>query len=196
MFNTLFHGAISLWEGKDNRNDFLKDRKAHARDVLFPYGFFVDPILGGKVDDTARHRIVATSIKFYAANMIPSGAKTFIDFSPITTTSENPDKEEDNEEINFEFTTLLNNLNILFTEDSENSSWITDEIKTTEDLIKNARKKIQKDLDKNFGTSSSFTLQTLLNCPISIDNKGKVTKIIDKFREKGYKIPSTSATIH
>jgi hypothetical protein len=87
MFNVAFHGAVSLWSSKENRNDFLKDRKAHAKDVLFPYGFFVDPILGGSVDDSKKFRIIGIDRKYYAANLAPSGAKAFINFDPVITAS-------------------------------------------------------------------------------------------------------------
>jgi len=183
MFNVMFHGAVSLWENKENRNDFLKDRKAHAEDVLFPYGFFVDPILGGKYSDTSDHAIVNTDIKFYATNMAPSGVKTFIDFRPYEKPSEVVTSEEESEgDQNEEILNLFNELSSIF----GSTGWVRSSVKTKEDLIKEARKKISSDLNIYFGQSSDIdNLDKLLNIPISIDDNGKIIRIKDNPKLSG-----------
>jgi len=191
MFNVMFHGAVSLWENKQNRNDFLKDRKAHAKDVLFPYGFFVDPILGGKYNDTSDHAIVNTDIKFYAANMVPSGVKTFIDFRPYKKTDSeetvNPTEESGNN--NEEVLNLFNELSSVF----GSSNWIKSNIETKEDLIKEAKRKISSDLNIYFGRNSDINnLNKLLNIPISIDKNGKIIRIKDNEKLSGL---SSTATV-
>jgi hypothetical protein len=119
MFNVAFHGAVSLWTNKENVNDFLKDRKAHAKDVLFPYGFFVDPILGGSVDDSKKFRIINMDRKYYATNRAPSGAKAFINFDPIVSNSEEPRKDEkSNEKINKEVLELKSKYDKIFGTDN------------------------------------------------------------------------------
>jgi hypothetical protein len=50
----------------------------HAKDVLFPHGIYVDPILTGKLDRNRKYRVVSTSGKYYFTNAAPSGAKTFV----------------------------------------------------------------------------------------------------------------------
>jgi hypothetical protein len=74
MFNIAFHGTIAT-----GGNDFTKPvSKMHAKDVLFPHGIYVDPILTGKLDRNRKYRVVSTSGKYYFTNAAPSGAKTFI----------------------------------------------------------------------------------------------------------------------
>ena len=176
MFNVMFHGAVSLWENKENRNDFLQDRESHAKDVLFPYGFFVDPIISGKYDEDLKHALVGTSIKFYAANIAPSGVKTFIDFRPVeevtTSRSSSSTQRQDDKEIR----TLLNTLNSLF----KSNNWIKANISTKEGLIKEARREISSKLNIHFGTSSTIdSLDKLLNIPINITDDGNIIRIKD-----------------
>lgn len=172
MFNVAFHGAVSLWSNKENRNDFLKDRKAHAKDVLFPYGFFVDPILGGSVDDSKKFRIIGIDRKYYAANLAPSGVKAFINFDPIVKTSSEAEIEiKPDEEINNELINLKNVYDGVFKTDN----WITEDVETKQDLINAAKRKILDDKKVNFGISSTIdSLETLLNMPIDVQDNGRV----------------------
>jgi hypothetical protein len=151
MFNVLFHGAVSLATDENNRNDFLKDRKAHAKNVLFPYGFFVDPILGGSFDNTKNFRIVNTSRKYYATNMAPSGAKAYINFDPI---EEDVVVEEEKEEV--EIDEKLNNVKSNFDNVFETENWITSDVSSVADLIKEAKKYIKENLKIDFGESSTI----------------------------------------
>jgi hypothetical protein len=151
MFNVLFHGAVSLATDENNRNDFLKDRKAHAKNVLFPYGFFVDPILGGSFDDTKNFRIVNTSRKYYATNMAPSGAKAYINFDPI---EEKTVKEKEKEVV--EVDVKFNNMKSSFDSVFETENWITSDVSSIEDLIKEAKKYIKDNLKIDFGESSTI----------------------------------------
>ena len=173
MFNVAFHGAVSLWTNKENVNDFLKDRKAHAKDVLFPYGFFVDPILGGSVNDSKKFRIINIDRKYYATNRAPSGAKAFINFDPIVSSSEEPKKEEKSNEVNNEVLELKNKYDNIFGTDN----WVmrVENVETKQGLIKAAKRKILEDKKLNFGNNSTIdTLESLLNMPIDIDDNGNI----------------------
>ena len=187
MFNVLFHGAVSLWSSRENKNDFLNDRKAHAKDVLFPYGFFVDPILGGLYAEGKHFRIVNTNRKYYATNVVPSGTKTFINFDPVKKSNEEvkESKEDINrKELNELSDSIKSQLGI------KKSSILTNEpFSTKEELIKIIRKKINRDLVSYFGNSTSIkSLKELINIPIDIDNDGKIVRIEDKIRNEGIKI--------
>ena len=172
MFNVAFHGAVSLWTNKENVNDFLKDRKDHAKDVLFPYGFFVDPILGGSVDDSKKFRIINIDRKYYATNRAPSGAKAFISFDPIVSNSEEPEDKK-SEEINNEVLELKNKYDEIF--GTDNWVMIVENIETKQGLIKAAKRKILEDKKLNFGNNSTIdTLESLLNMPIDIDDNGNI----------------------
>ena len=157
----------------ENVNDFLKDRKAHAKDVLFPYGFFVDPILGGSVDDSKKFRIINIDRKYYATNRAPSGAKAFINFDPIVSSSEEPKKEEKSNEVNNEVLELKNKYDNIFGTDN----WVmrVENVETKQGLIKAAKRKILEDKKLNFGNNSTIdTLESLLNMPIDIDDNGNI----------------------
>ena len=188
MFNVLFHGAVSLATDKNNRNDFLKDRKAHAKNVLFPYGFFVDPILGGSFDNTKNFRIVNTSRKYYATNMAPSGAKAYINFDPI---EEKTVKEKEKEVI--EVDVKFNNMKSSFDSVFETENWITSDVSSIEDLIKEAKKYIKDNLKIDFGESSTINnLEQLFNTPVDVDVNGKIIYIKDNPKLQEI---SSSATI-
>jgi hypothetical protein len=91
MFNIAFHGTIAT-----GGNDFTKSvSQIHAKDVIFPHGIFVDPILAGKVDKTRKYRLVSTNPKYYMTGVAPSGAKTFIKLKKkVSKTNEILDIEE------------------------------------------------------------------------------------------------------
>jgi len=78
MFNVAFHGTVAT-----GGNDFTKSVSVlHAKDVLFPHGIYVDPILMGRKDSNRKYRVIATNGKYYLTNIAPSGPKTFITLTP------------------------------------------------------------------------------------------------------------------
>jgi len=74
FFNIVFHGSTYTGEA----NDFLKNNPRHASFALFPYGFFVDPILG-KYDDSTNgeFRPIIINGKYYLTDVVPTLPKVF-----------------------------------------------------------------------------------------------------------------------
>ena len=184
MFNVLFHGAVSLWSSPENRNDFLKDRQSHAAEVLFPDGFFVDPILGGTHESSKKYRIVNIDRKYYAANRAPSGAKAFITFDPVVkkTTERKVIEEESDDEEDLEYTRLDEQFSNLFGD----VNWCTESAETKEELIQAARKKINEDNKIYFSPKSPIgnNPTEILNLPSNITDSGDIIRIKDLLQQE------------
>lgn len=164
MFNVAFHGTVATGE-----NDFIKNiHPEHAIDVLFPYGFFVDPIRGGQYTEYGDYRIISTSIKYFKTNLSPSGAKTFILLKPKNV-SEEHSEEKGNEEDNFIFKQISYILGDDFYQGEDYS---------TDNLLKEANKTIKFNLKNDLSLASNFTLDELLNLPIEISLQNGIIKTI------------------
>ena len=189
MFNIAFHGTIAT-----GGNDFTKSvSQIHAKDVIFPYGIFVDPILAGKVDKTRKYRLISTNPKYYMTGVAPSGAKTFIKLKKKISTNkqELPDsRDEIEDEIKNSTTNILHqNLNNLVGEEIDITGTVTD----NQELVDLANSKINSKLSEYyFSPSGRFsTPDDLLNLTISLtlNEDGTITenklKDFEELKNKG-----------
>ena len=186
MFNVAFHGTVAT-----GGNDFTKPvSHVHAKDVMFPYGIYVDPILMGRKDDNRKYRIIATDGKYYLTNIAPSGAKTFIKLIPKSSAKKQEQEEDENKEGDA-LLELHQNLNSIVGQEVDMVGTAT----TPEQLIDKANGIILNNLSENrFSLTGRFnsvdeildltTSLTLSQSGTIIENKLKdfdELKDIDKF---------------
>ncbi len=160
MFNVAFHGTIAT-----GGNDFTKPvSKMHAKDVLFPHGIYVDPILTGKLDRTRKYRMVSTSGKYYLTNVAPSGAKTFVKIKQKSKSTNKKEPKKTVQEIDT-ISELHLSLNNIVGKEID----LTGTADTAQKLVDKANSEISKDLYENkFSLSGRFTIDELLNLTVSI----------------------------
>lgn len=160
MFNVAFHGTVAT-----GGNDFTKPiSKMHAKDVLFPHGIYVDPILTGKLDRNRKYRIVSTNGKYYFTNVAPSGAKTFVKIKAKQTLRKVVIKDLTFDEKS-EISELHSRLNNLVGKEID----MTNTAKTTQELVDKANNIISRDLrEEKFSLSGRFTVDELLNLTVSL----------------------------
>ena len=73
MFNLAFHGSTYAGEA----NSFDANPK-YAKFALFGHGFFVDPILGKRMETNGeKYRPIIISGKYYYTNSVPTSPKVF-----------------------------------------------------------------------------------------------------------------------
>jgi len=73
MFNLAFHGSIYTGEA----NSFDANPK-YAKFALFGHGFFVDPILGKRMETNGeKYRPIIISGKYYYTDSVPTSPKVF-----------------------------------------------------------------------------------------------------------------------
>ena len=160
MFNVAFHGTIAT-----GGNDFTKPvSKMHAKDVLFPHGIYVDPILTGKLDRTRKYRMISTSGKYYLTNVAPSGAKTFVKIKQKSKSTNKKEPKKTVQEIDT-ISELHLSLNNIVGKEID----LTGTADTAQKLVDKANSEISKDLYENkFSLSGRFTIDELLNLTVSI----------------------------
>lgn len=171
MFNICFHGTVAT-----GGNDFTKTvSQMHAKDVIFPYGIYVDPISTGKLDRNRKYRRVGTNSKYYSTNIAPSGAKTFIKLnkkSSISGSSGNSEGPNQQNTLN----ELHNTLNNIVGKEID----IQGNATSVQMLVNNANEMIIRNLaEQHFTLSGEFnTPEELLNLTTSItlNQDGTITE--------------------
>lgn len=189
MFNIAFHGTVAT-----GGNDFLSKihlkedgtvasegetfvktvDRMHANDVLFPFGIFVDPILGGKFNEHSKYRIVATNPKYYLTNISPSGAKTFITLKGKEKEKKKSvvETEEEKTTVN-EFHQKLNNI-------AGKEIDITESVVDEQELVKLTNEILSDKMSIRFSASGRFdSPEDFLNMTsfVSLNEDGTLSEI-------------------
>jgi hypothetical protein len=154
MFNIAFHGNVSIGEA----NDFHKNSPVHASFALFPYGFFVDPILGQRMETNGeRYRPIVISGKYYFTEYVPTLPKVYFTIEPKHETNEDVEVEfEEENPIVKQLSTIINTQII---EDCENN----------QEIIDTVNDKLQKNINNIISNNDVTDIQKFLNSPYAIN---------------------------
>ncbi len=176
MFNVAFHGTVAT-----GGNDFTKSVSVlHAKDVLFPHGIYVDPILMGRKDSNRKYRVIATNGKYYLTNIAPSGPKTFITLTPKKDVKDDV-RSDSNLNDEDPLAELHQNLNSIVGKEVD----ITGTATTAQQLVDKANNIISSNLqEKDFSPTGRFnSVDELLNLTVSLTLNRNETVTENKLKD-------------
>lgn len=154
MFNIAFHGSTYTGEA----NDFHKNNPKHADFALFPYGFFVDPIMGQRMTTNGeKYRPIIISGKYYFTSYVPTSPKVYFTIEEKVQTNE--EKKIIVEEQNPIIKQLEGIINSKFIEDCENNQEIEDTV----------NQKLINNINNIILNTDTTDINTFLNSPYKIE---------------------------
>ena len=156
MFNIAFHGSTYTGEA----NDFHKNTPKHADFALFPYGFFVDPIMGQRMTTNGeKYRPIIISGKYYFVSYVPTSPKVYFTIEEKIETNE--EKKISVEEQNPIVKQLEGIINMKVIEDCENNQEIEDTV----------NQKLFNNLNTIIQNTDTTDLDSFMNSPYKIEIK-------------------------